>query len=291
MGIDTHVLKFLRNAHRKKNFGDSITVGRQGLSVDEAVVKKIIGAKASYRNKTYCEELLLEYFGASVVESIDNSGFEGATYIHNMNDPLPPKFCDKFDTVIDAGCLEHIYNVPQALKNCSLLCKRGGQILHVLPANNFCGHGFWQFSPELFFSLYSKENGYEETEVFLADLTDIEIWYQVKEPRHGRRVNVNSSRELYILVRTIRKDSPFTHSDVQQSDYVHEWESSRASLDNETLPVAGMGKPKKSVRKLLKSIPLFYEMLSPMYHYYLRAKSQSRLNKKNPSLTAVVIDA
>ena len=44
---------------------------------------------------------------------------------------------------------------PGAIK----LTKIGGMIIHALPANNFCGHGFWQFSPELFYELYSPENG------------------------------------------------------------------------------------------------------------------------------------
>jgi hypothetical protein len=30
----------------------------------------------------------------------------------------------------------------------------------VTPANNQMGHGFYQFSPELFFRVFSQENGY-----------------------------------------------------------------------------------------------------------------------------------
>jgi len=66
--------------------------------------------------------------------------------------------------------MEHVFNASQGLKNVTRLCAPGGQIIHSLPANNFCNHGFWQFSPELFFSLYSDKNGYSETEIFLADV-------------------------------------------------------------------------------------------------------------------------
>ena len=45
------------------------------------------------------------------------------------------------------------------------LCKNGGTIIHSLPSNNNCGHGFWQFSPELFFSLYNEKNGFKNNEM------------------------------------------------------------------------------------------------------------------------------
>jgi hypothetical protein len=79
---------------------------------------------------------------------------EKATHVVDMNKPLAIE--ERYDTVIDAGTIEHIYNAPQALANVSAMCAHQGQILHIGPANIFCGHGFWQFSPELFFSLYSE---------------------------------------------------------------------------------------------------------------------------------------
>jgi hypothetical protein len=223
MGIDVHGLNFLKYSKMKKSFGDVITIGRQGLHVIEPVIKDVLKITLEYKNQPYCEELLNTYFGATKVESIDNSNYEDATYVHDMNQSLPANLIGKYDTVFDGGCLEHIYNVPQALKNCSLFCKPGGQILHVLPANNFCGHGFWQFSPELFFSLYSTSNGYAETQVFMADLSNTKQWFQVKQPSNGQRVNVMSSGSLYVLVRTVLQKENFNHTNVQQSDYVFGW--------------------------------------------------------------------
>ena len=137
-----------------------------------------------------------------------------------MNYPLD-KFCE-YDTIIDGGSLEHIYNVPQALKNISELCSDGGQILHMLPANNECGHGFYQFSPGLP-SLYSEENGYAETKVFIAPMDDEMHWYEVIKPGNGERAMIKSCKStnaLYLLCRT-KKISNFSHTHVQQSDYVH----------------------------------------------------------------------
>jgi hypothetical protein len=103
------------------------------------------------------------------------------------------------------------------------MSKVGGQIIHALPANNFCGHGFWQFSPELFFSLYNTENGYTDTEVFLADLNDISKWVKVSAPKNGDRVNFYSSNPAYVLVRTLTTRVISDFHNVQQSDYIKSW--------------------------------------------------------------------
>lgn len=282
MGIDVHGLNLLRYSKTKKPFGAVITIGRQGLHVIEPVIKDILKTTSDYKNQPYCEELLNLYFGATKVEFIDNSNYEEATYVHDMNQTLPSNLVGKYDTVFDGGCLEHIYNAPQALKNCSLFCKPGGQILHVLPANNFCGHGFWQFSPELFFSLYSANNGYAETEVFIADLANTKQWYQVKQPSNGQRVNVMSSSSLYVLVRTVLQKENFNHTNVQQSDYVFEWTTPN---EDENL----IAKQKSSFKEYLKKISLLYKLLSPMYHLYLKMKMNDKLNRKNPGLSLIKI--
>lgn len=145
MGIDAHGLKFLLYAKKTANFNKTVTIGRQNLHVSEQQVQDIMITHSNYKHDEYCEQLLKSYFGSSAVDSIDASDFEGASIIHDMNQPLPSDKHAMYDTVIDFGTLEHIYDIPRALKSCSQLLKSGGQILHVLPANNFCGHGFWQF--------------------------------------------------------------------------------------------------------------------------------------------------
>jgi hypothetical protein len=282
MGIDIHGLNFLRFAKKKKPFGDTLTIGRQAIYVLEPIVRELIGTAGAYTEHAYCEALLTEHFGATGVESIDKSAYEQATHVHDLNAPLPESLYQRYDTVIDMGTLEHIYNAPQALKSCSQCCKRGGQILHVLPANNFCGHGFWQFSPELFFSLYCERNGYSDTEVFIADLADSAKWYLVKQPAPGERVTVSSSTALYVLVRTVLSNTGFSQSDVQQIYYVHAWEKGR------------MRQPQTAVaptrfKQRLKQTPFVYKPLVAACNAYLSVKTrmETGLNRRNPRLTAV----
>lgn len=222
MGIDIHVFNLLKwSLEKHGQFGKVVTIGRQGLNIPYEKLKRIVSLPNDYVQTQFCEELLKKIFGADCVDSIDNSDFEGCTYVMDLNHPV--ELTRQYDTIIDAGCLEHIFNIPQALSNVSELCAEGGQILHVLPCNNFCGHGFWQISPELFFSLYSEENGYAETQVFVVDYFYPDVWYEVIPPQDGRRALILSETELYVMCRTVKKKH-IAIKHVQQSDYVYQWE-------------------------------------------------------------------
>lgn len=221
MGVDYHGLCFLQYAKRNHSFGRVATMGRQSLYVNRAQIRRITGLPdAEYRSGEFCEEMLKGAFGASLVHSFDASDFESATFICDLNQPLTHE--QQYDTVLDYGTSEHVFNVAQALQNIISLCAPGGQIIHALPADNCNGHGFWQFSPELFFSLYSERNGFSDTEVFLAEIRDWHFWYQVAPPSGGRRSEFSSRSQVYVLVRTTRREAKPSFT-VQQSDYVDGW--------------------------------------------------------------------
>lgn len=224
MGIDAHALHCLEYARQFGDFGRTLTLGRQNIYLKTSLLERRFGTALAWKNETYCENLLKRYFGASSVDSVDRSDYESASVIFDMNLPLPAG-CQEYDTVIDIGTTEHVFNISQALSNMIALCREGGQILHVSPANNFCGHGFWQFSPELFFSLYSAHNGFKDTEVFVASRKRTGTWYKVKKPRAGQRVPLGSRDKLYVICRTVlEKRQAGPALDVQQSDYVAHWD-------------------------------------------------------------------
>jgi SAM-dependent methyltransferase len=220
MGLDAHALHLLNFSYKKHGpLGRAVTLGRQGVHLGPKAFRTWVGNDEP--GEIYCEALLAEHFGATVVDAIDNSPYEGARIVADMNKPLPNALHQQYDTVIDLGCLEHIFDVAQSLRNVKSLCREGGRILHLLPANGFCGHGFYQFSPELFFSYYTTESGFADTEVFFADLLDTKHWYRVHRPKSGQRINVRSSHELYLAISTRRVS--VQEAEVQQSDYVHAW--------------------------------------------------------------------
>ena len=90
------------------------------------------------------------------------------------------------------------------------------------PTNQMCGHGFWQISPELFFSLYSERNGYGQTRVYTADVPTGQL-HKREKPKTGKRLNIQTKNATYVVVRTVLDTENWSHQNIQQSDYVSTW--------------------------------------------------------------------
>ena len=106
----------------------------------------------------YCEEFFLS-FGFLNIDSIDNSSYENSSIIHNLNTPY--NNTKKYDYIYDGGTTEHIFNVPQVFENIINLLEIDGIFCSVTVNNNFSGHGFYQFSPELYLSMFTSNYGME----------------------------------------------------------------------------------------------------------------------------------
>jgi len=281
MGIGIHPFNFLRYAlKRSGSFGKTATIGRQNLNLrTNRCINKMFNFAEIVDYGEFCEKLLLTHFGSVKVDSYDYSDYQGATFTYDLNMPPPSNLTGPeylYDTIIDSGSLEHIFNIPQAFKNISNMCKIGGTIIHALPANNFCGHGFWQMSPELFFSLYSEANGYTETEVFLAGAKDIKNWYKVKNPKNGiRRLLTNNSKVL-ALVKT-KKIQNISHYTVQQSDYVHIWKDSKSESNINSFTM--------KANNFFKNYPTVRPFALSLYDLLQFFKNSENLSSKNIHLT------
>ena len=236
MGIDIHNLHFLAYAQdRGARFDRTVAIGRQALFVEDWELEAHrrarrlppLAAPAPGATPRYFEPLLREWLGARDVESVDASPYEGASLVHDMNLPWPTPLdaARQFDAVLDFGCLEHVFDFPQAWRNCAALCRVGGHVLHALPANNLAGHGFYQFSPELFFNLYRPGRGFELVDLFFALRAERRYWWRVANPLQvKRRVNLRNSHEVYMLVLARKLGETTETAPPQQSDYANdEW--------------------------------------------------------------------
>jgi len=194
-------------------------------------------------------------------------------------------------TVMDIGTTEHALNALNAFLNMQKLCRVGGQVIHVAPANNFCGHGFWQFSPELFFNLYSAENGFHDLEVFLCQTIHPRYWFEVKPPSGKQRAEALCSKRLYLLVRAQKyeeRQMKYTH----QTDYSSRWEEHDSeSTQNLTGPKRTSRGVAKSSRVYRAIYPYYWLIFRPIIRLARRLKQRfSRgLNSSNPSLTKVKV--
>lgn len=210
------------------SFEQPITIGRQRLHGSRFLFKKLFkkyNIPANLLNELlksdrYCE-IFLDFLGAKKTDSIDASEYEKATIIHDMNQSISDAYAGKYSVVIDGGSLEHVFNFPVAIKNCMEMVRVGGHFIGIVPTNNFLGHGFYQFSPELFYRVFSKDNGFEiKTMILYFDDFNSPL-YEVVDPFLVKtRVKLKNSKEtyLFILAQKITSAVPF-RSTPQQSDY------------------------------------------------------------------------
>jgi SAM-dependent methyltransferase len=225
------------------SFDATLTVGHQQLFLHPSEVKyfqKVASSQEdldsralrSYRFADYADNFLREFLKVTSLSILDNSPYEGATLIHDLNYPVPEDLWNKFDAVIDAGSLEHIFNFPVAIGSLMRMAKVGGKIFISTPANNLCGHGFYQFSPELMFRVFSKQNGFRLERIVLVpsrfpevQYTSKRIGYVVTDPAIVRtRVGLMSKSSITMMVEATKiQDSVALSTPPQQSDYEVLW--------------------------------------------------------------------
>lgn len=240
MGIDIHNLNLLAHARDLGvGYGRTLAIGRQALFIEswELEAHRALRGLPPLQEPAraagaprYFEPLMQQWFGAAQADSVDASPYEQATLIHDMNAPWPADGAHaaargRYDAVLDFGCLEHVFDFPTAWRNVVDLCRVGGHVFHALPGNNLAGHGFYQFSPELFFNLYRPERGFELLGVWYALKAERRYWWRVADPfAVKRRVNLRNAHEAYLMVLARKVREPGALPPPQQSDYAQdEW--------------------------------------------------------------------
>lgn len=233
MGISANCVKFLNYSKaRGVDFKKTLTLGRQQMFITEGPRKNLRKQLSDLQlpaSGDFAESLFHLSFGAKEVESMDYSDFEGATIIHNLNDPIPKQHLNTFSTVFDGGTLEHVFNFPVAVKNCMDMLKVGGHFISITPTNNYSGHGFYQFSPELFFALFTPAHGFRIKLIAMAvenQANDASEWFEVKDPKSvGKRVTITNSypTSLMVIAEKIGETESITLRPFQ-SDYQSIWD-------------------------------------------------------------------
>lgn len=240
MGLDPNSLRFTLAAHAMGvDFSNTLTLGRQRLNLGVSELHDALvefggpndtkNAQRIYQTEDrFCEELL-RHLGAKEIASLDASEYQGATVVQDLNHPWPSETKDSYSLVMDCGTLEHIFNVPAALKGSLEAVGPNGHYMCVVPTNNFVGHGFYQFSPEFFYRVLAAANGYTvRTCVIYTDDT-IGKWQLVRDPEQvGKRVTLTNRSPTHIAVLAQRTEiCDVFEAMPQQSDYVQIWDDSK----------------------------------------------------------------
>ena len=241
MGFDTKAVQFLLAVRALGvSFDRTATIGRQrlfvtpsslyrclrrfGFDVDRRRTARLLSESGGFA------ESFLRLLGATDVVSIDASGYEGASRVVDLNKPVPADLDRSFTVVIDAGSLEHVFDFPTAVRNCMRMVAVDGHFLGVTVANNMAGHGFYQFSPELFYRVFTRRNGFR-IERMLVTETSSKRWFDVRDPAVVRsRVQLRTFRPAYLCILGNRvADGAIFATPPQQSDYVSKWHSDGAA--------------------------------------------------------------
>lgn len=152
--------------------GKILQLGRQTTYVDLNKIRQIssqfgieiqentlIGSSEEAKGPV-SDGTLFQSLGFNSVESMDYSDYESPTHVHDLNLPVPGKFHEQYDAIFDGGTLEHVFNFSESLKNVFRLLKVGGIVIHASPSSNHVDHGFYMFSPTIFYDYYLS-NGFE----------------------------------------------------------------------------------------------------------------------------------
>ena len=116
MGIDCDGAAFLKYCSKNRPFGKTATLGRQRLVRAKKDINLLFKYSKNYDLGNWGDEkLLIKEFGSSKIDAYDNSDFDGANKICDFSEPV--KEFDLYDTFLDLGSSEHIFNIVQSFKN------------------------------------------------------------------------------------------------------------------------------------------------------------------------------
>ncbi|MBU6497865.1 MAG: methyltransferase domain-containing protein [Rhodospirillales bacterium] len=239
MGVDLYVFNFLL-AFAEANLGDALCLGRQGLHISQqngqwdaaqAILERHDPGRAlgTLVSQDGFAETFLRYIGCRTVLSMDYSPFEGAEIIYDLNKPVPKGLWGRFDVIIDSGTLEHIFNLPIAFQSIKRMLRPGGLFLSINAANNQLGHGFYQFSPELFWRVFAPETGFAIEKMQLVPMSGSPAPINLHDPAGHRQQMEPNQTATYIMAAARRVGTALVEpTGYYQSDYAAGWKAHQA---------------------------------------------------------------
>ena len=237
MGIDNTALELILLSqryvkHKSDDEMNVLTLGRQQIHIPKHYINHFLNKYKlnSLINKfnvyDYSETLftnLLNGRNNVVVDSIDNSDYEGASIIHNMNAPYQTH--KKYQYIYDGGTIEHIFNIPQVIENVINMLDVDGLFVSVTCNNNFSGHGMYQFSPEFFLSSLNEKYGMKIEGIYIGKVnTEFEEWIDVNHYNGGRNCSKFDGNDPVYILTIARKISNERKSLIRDSPHQYSYE-------------------------------------------------------------------
>jgi len=245
MGLARAAIKLIaENVRDHKLQGRVLVIGKQDVWGSEEDVRRWLGEsgvtpanlKALPSLKPYFQRLnfiqdssVFQLMGFKEVITLDNSAYEGADVVVDLNVPLTEEVAEKlgrFDLIVDAGCLEHIFNAPQVLKNFYQLANNGGVVVHASPSSNHVDHGFYMFSPTFFQDYYSANRWNVLCHYFFRYSQSYKATWKLYQYAPGALMPVafGGLNGLYgVFIAARKQDASTCDANVQQGMYLAAW--------------------------------------------------------------------
>jgi len=246
MGLSRAAIKLIAEAVRDHQLrGRVLVVGKQDVwgtepdilrwleesGLSPAKCKVLPSLKLDLQRLGFIQDIsLFQLMGFQEVVTLDNSAYEGAGIVCDLNLPVPDELAaqmGRFDLVIDAGCLEHIFNAPQVLKNFYRLASDRGVVVHVAPSSNHVDHGLYMFSPTFFQDYYSANRWEILYHYFFRYAQSYKAPWKIYQYEPGALLPISFgglSRGIYgIFVVTRKQDGSTCDANVQQGAYLAAW--------------------------------------------------------------------
>jgi hypothetical protein len=203
---------------------------------------------------------LFKSLGFDVVESVDFSDYEKPTHTHDFNLPIPENFHEKYDAIYDGGTTEHIFDFPQCLKNIYKMLKRGGVIMHASPANNYVDHGFYSFSPTVFYDYYTA-NGFEilKSCIFEVKPSANKCVVYEYDPQRLSSLPRDGFGELLVWFVARKVDGSTCDGIPQQGAYLKTWSKS-SELEQVEFSTSPRLRLVSHLKRIIKGTPFLYDL-------------------------------
>lgn len=245
MGISSSAVALLLTAQSIGcKFGDAATLGKQSFWPSRRGLDVLLPAfGCDWKSDDLMNAVsgdgsrFLKLLGADNVTEFDASAYEGASVVHDMNVPVPDPWKGRFDLLYDGGSIEHIFDTRQVIQNITDLIRVGGVFVGVTTANNLLGHGFYQFSPELFYRVFCRHNGWDTVCVLLCEhqAHPPRFWSVTDPELLGHRIELQNAEQLYLMIIT-KKVAQVEFVPPQQSDYSAAWGQTDRPAHRPTTP-------------------------------------------------------
>jgi hypothetical protein len=295
MGLVAWHLDLLLRATQLQPLGQVATLGRLEVFMPRSQYQT---ALRKYRRTTgkdidpsgfNADRILVEVLGAESVTSIDNSPYENATEICDLNQPIPSHLEGQFDTVLDFGTIEHVLDAPAALVNVYKMCKDNAMVLHASPTNGWVGHGFYQFSPVFFSSFYS----HVPTKKFEQRIVEFDFSPFLTGPFKGRAASLaaltqnqrhefmgpNRSEVQTLVVLDNKTQTPKTWN---QPDYQEIWDMAQGNVESSKLVPIALTSPSSVRARVNKTLSTAHEKFELVrLAYYLSGMARIKVSLAN----------